>query len=153
LPYFILKCTVESIWAQYGKIEVFMLENGLYLFKFVDEKSRDEVLEAKVWHIANKPLILHKWTPGMQLLKISLSFVPVWIKLHNLLIEFWNATCLSYMASGFDKPICADFVTGEQLRIGFARVLVEVDMESGFLKEIEIVGVDRGRVVVGIEYP
>jgi hypothetical protein len=40
LPYFIVKCTVESILAQYGKIEVFMMENGLYLFKFADKKSR-----------------------------------------------------------------------------------------------------------------
>jgi hypothetical protein len=146
LPYYVVKCTVESIWAQYGKIEVLMLENGLYLFKFADEKSRDEVLEAKVWHIANKSLILRKWTLGMQLLKISLSSVHVWIKLHNLSIEFWNATYLSYVASGVGKPICADSITEEQLRL-------EVDMESGFPKEIEIVGVDGGRVVVRIEYP
>jgi hypothetical protein len=81
-----------------------LLENGLYLFKFAYENTRDEVLEAKIWHIANKTLILQKWTPGMQLLKISLSFVPVWFKLHNLPIEFWNATCLSYVASGVGKP-------------------------------------------------
>jgi hypothetical protein len=153
LPYYIVKRTVESIWAQYGKIEVFILENGLYLFKFADEKSRDEVLEAKVWYIANKALILRKRTPSMQLLKISLSSVPIWIKFRNLPIEFWNATCLSYVASSIGKPICVYSITEEQLRLGFARVLVVVDMESGFPKEIEIVGVDRGRVVVGIEYP
>jgi hypothetical protein len=153
LPYYIVKRTVESIWAQYGKVEVFLLENGLYLFRFADEKMRDEVMEAKVWHIANKPLILRKWTPGMQLLKLSLSSIPIWIKLHNLPIEFWNATCLSYVASGVGKPLCADSVTEEQQRLGFARVLVEVDMESNFPKEIEVVGVDGSRVVVGIEYP
>ncbi|XP_059441719.1 uncharacterized protein LOC132174022 [Corylus avellana] len=141
-----------SKWAS-SLVEVFLLENGLYLFKFADEKTRDEVMEARVWHMANKPLILRKWTPGMQLLNISLSSVPVWIKLHNLPIEFWNATCLSYVASGVGKPICADSVTEEQLRLGFARVLVEVDMNYVFPKEIEIVGVDGGRVVVGIEYP
>jgi hypothetical protein len=89
----------------------------------------------------------------MQLLKIYLSSVPIWINLHNLPIEFWNDTCLSYVASGVDKPICANSITKEQLRLGFARVLVEVDMEFGFPKEIKIVGVDGGRVVVGIEYP
>ncbi|XP_059441594.1 uncharacterized protein LOC132173929 isoform X2 [Corylus avellana] len=63
LPYYIVKRTVENIWAQYGKVEVYLLENGLYLFKFVDEKTRDEVMEEKVWHMANKPLILRKWIP------------------------------------------------------------------------------------------
>ena len=45
-------------------------------------------MEAKLWHITNKPLILRKWTPGMQLLKISLSIVPVCIKLHILQLNF-----------------------------------------------------------------
>jgi hypothetical protein len=119
----------------------------------VDEKSRDEVMEAKIWYMTNKPLILRRWSLGMQLLKLSLSSVPIWIKMHNLPIEFWNITCLSYVASGIGKPLCADFVTKEQLRIGFARVLVEVSIDSDFPKKIEIVGVDGNRVVVGIEYP
>jgi hypothetical protein len=71
-------------------------------------------MEAKVWHITNKPLILRKWTPGMQFLKLSLSSIPIWIKLHNLPIEFWNATCLSYVASGVGKPLCVDSVTEER---------------------------------------
>jgi hypothetical protein len=148
-----VKRAVESIWAQYGKIEVFLLKNGLYLFRFEDEKTRDEVMEAKVWHMANKPLILRKWTPGMQLLKLSLSSIPIWIKLHNLPIEFWNTTCLSYVASGVGKLICADSVTKVQLRLGFARVLVEVNIDSNFPKEVEIVGANGIRVVVGVEYP
>jgi hypothetical protein len=88
LPYYIVRRFVDNLWAQYGKVEIFLLENELYLFRFRDEKTRDEVMEAKLWNIANKPLILRKSTPGMQLLKLSLSNVPVWIKLHNLPIEF-----------------------------------------------------------------
>jgi hypothetical protein len=153
LPFYIVKRTVDSMWAQYGKVEVFLMENGLYLFRFADVKTRDDVMEEKIWHIINKPLILRKWTPGMQLLKISLSTVPIWIKIHNLPIEFWSSTCLSYVASGIGKPLCADSVTEEQLRLGFARVLVEVNVESDFPKEVEVEGVDGERVVVGIEYP
>lgn len=129
------------------------MENGLYLFRFVDEKTRDEVLEAKLWHIANKPLILRRWTPGMQLLKLSVFSIPVWIKLHNLPMKYWTATCLSHVASGVGKPLCADSVTEEQLRLGFARVLVEVNVDSDFPKEIEIAGSDGIPVIVGIEYP
>jgi hypothetical protein len=124
------------------------LENGLYLFRFRDEKTRDEVMEAKLWHMANKPLILRKWITGMQLLKLSLSNVPVLIKLHNLPIELWNNTCLSYVASGVGKPLCANSVTEEQ-----PRVLVEVNIDSEFPKEIEIIGADGSRVAIGIEYP
>jgi len=94
------------------------------------------VLEEKLWHVANKPLILRRWTPGMQLLKLSLSSIPIWIKLHNLPMEFWNTTCLSHISSGVGKPLCVDSIIEEQLRLGFARVLVEVDV-----------------INVGVEYP
>ena len=57
------------------------------------------------------------------------------------------------MASGFGKALCASFVTEDQLRIGFARVLVEVNVDFEFPKEVEVVGADRERVVVGIEFP
>jgi hypothetical protein len=54
LPYYLVKRAVESLWAQYGKVEVFLLENGLYLFRFADEKTRDDVMEAKIWHLASQ---------------------------------------------------------------------------------------------------
>ncbi|GLT55151.1 hypothetical protein SLA2020_282980 [Shorea laevis] len=68
-------------------------------------------------------------------------------------MEFWTATCLSYVASGVGKPLCADVATEEQLRLGFARVLVEVNIDSNFLEKVEIVGVNGLPIVVGIEYP
>jgi hypothetical protein len=153
LPFYVVKRTIERIWASYGSVEVFLLDNGLFLFRFANESIREAVPEEKLWHIANKPLILRRWAPGMQLLKLSLASVPIWIKLHNLPMEFWNSTCLSHVASGIGKPICADSVTMEQCRLGFARVLVEVDVNADFPKEIELLGLNGEVNKVGIEYP
>lgn len=89
-----VKRSAENLWSQYGKVEVFSMGNGLFIFRFVDERTHDEVLEAKFWHIANKPLILRKWEPGMQLLKHSLSKIPIWIKLVHLPMEFWSSKSL-----------------------------------------------------------
>jgi hypothetical protein len=36
-----------------------------------------EVLVSKMWNIANKPVILHQWQPGMQLLKLFMSSIPI----------------------------------------------------------------------------
>jgi hypothetical protein len=68
-------------------------------------------------------------------------------------LNFGTLLCLSYVASGVGKPICVDLVTKDQLRLGFAIVLVEVNIDSDFPKEVEIVGADGSRVVVGVEYP
>jgi hypothetical protein len=48
LPFFLVKRTVDSLWANYGKVEVFLLENGLYMFQSANEKAWDEVMEAKL---------------------------------------------------------------------------------------------------------
>ncbi|GLT69275.1 hypothetical protein SLA2020_414370 [Shorea laevis] len=68
-------------------------------------------------------------------------------------MEFWTTTCLSFIASGVGKPLCADSTTEEQRRLGFARVLVEVNTESDFPKEIEIINSDGLPVNIGVEYP
>jgi hypothetical protein len=91
----------------------------MYVFRFADEHTRDEVVESKMWHIANKPLNLRRWEPGMQLLNLSWELVPIWNKLNHLPMELWNSTCLSYVASGIGKPLYADSITEEQVRFGF----------------------------------
>jgi hypothetical protein len=87
LPYFLVKKSVQSMWSQYGEIEIFSLENGIFIFRFQDEATCEEILENKLWHVANKPLILRKWQPGMQVLKLSLTYVPVWL---NFFICLWS---------------------------------------------------------------
>jgi hypothetical protein len=119
-----------------GRLKFFSLDNRLYIFRFQDELHCEEILDTKLWHIANKPLILRKWRPDMQMLKLTLSSDAVWIKLMNLPLEYWSPNCLSSVASGVGKPLYANKITKEQKRLGFARVLVEIDVSSECPKEI-----------------
>ena len=45
-----------SIGSSMTKFDIFTLENGLYVFKFQDEQTSDDIMEEKIWHIANKPI-------------------------------------------------------------------------------------------------
>lgn len=153
LPFWLVKRTVDALWGQFGKVDTFSLDNGLFLFKFADIQSRDSVFESRIWHIANKPLILRKWKPGLQPMDLSLKEIPIWIKILHLPIEYWNPTCLSYVASGVGKPLYADANTESNSRLGFARVFVEVDIDTQFPEEIEVDMGNGQSFVVGIEYP
>jgi predicted GNAT superfamily acetyltransferase len=54
------------------------------------------------------------------------------------------------VASGVGNSLYADSVTEEQLRLGYARVLVEVNVDSEFPKEIDL---DMGKgksITVGV---
>lgn len=89
----------------------------------------------------------------MQVLKLALSFVPVWVKFLHLPMEFWTSNGLSYVASGVGVPLYADKVTEEQKRLGFARVLVELDVNSDCPKEMIICRANGDSVTVGVVYP
>jgi hypothetical protein len=153
LPYFLVKKAATVMWQQYGDVEVFSLENGMYIFHFQDEVSCDEILESRLWHISNKPLILRKWKPGMQVLKLALSSVPVWIKICQLPMEFWTSKSISYVASGVGVPFYTDRVTEEQKRVGFVRVLVEIDFNSDCPKELVTCRSNGETVTVEVVYP
>ncbi len=84
---------------------------------------------------------------------LSLKEIPIWIKILHLPIEYWNATCLSYIASGVGKPLFADANTESNSKLGFARVFVEVDIDAKFPTEIEVDMGNGKAFVVGVEYP
>ena len=85
--FLLVKHFVEDPWGQYGLVEVFALDNGMFLFQFPDTRSTDSVLEARLWHIANKSIFLRKWQPRMQFLDLSLRKIPIWIK---IFISLWS---------------------------------------------------------------
>jgi hypothetical protein len=81
--------------------------------------------------------MLRRRQPRMQLLKLSLSAIPIWIKLVHLPVEFWNSICLSHVASAVGKPLFVDSIIEEQIRLGFASVLVEVNVDSDLPMKID----------------
>lgn len=48
LPFFKVKKVMDQMWSHYGKVEVFSLDSVLYIFRFNDALTRDEVLESQV---------------------------------------------------------------------------------------------------------
>ena len=127
---------MDIIWKQFGKVEVFLLDNDMYIFRFANEATRDEVLFARLFHISSKPLILRMWEPGMQILKLSLNSIPIWIKLVHPPMEFWTPTCLSYVASGVGKTLYADSITEDQTHIGLLGSLWKFILILFFLRKL-----------------
>ena len=152
-PFIVVKRFVEGLWSQFGPVEVFSTDNGLFLFRFDELEACDKILESRIWHVANKPLILRKWTPGLQLLDLALQKIPIWVKIMRLPVEYWNPICLGHIASGVGKPLYADSTTETNRRLGFARVFIEVDVNGEFPTEIEVDMGDGKAFIVGIEYP
>ena len=74
----------------------------------------------------------------------NLGNCEFWIKLLNVPLEAWSVKGISTLASCLGKPIIMDEITTKMRmtgvgRLGYARLLVEINAEQNFKNVIEVV--------------
>ncbi|XP_062075230.1 uncharacterized protein LOC133779263 [Humulus lupulus] len=119
-------------------------ELGLTIVKFNDEATQDFVLETGIVQFDKKPVIVRPWTQDLDTIRL-VRFVPLWIRLPNLGLQYWGQKCLSSLVSTIGKPIMVDKFTNERFMIKYARIYVEMEITDGPLFVIYFVN-KRGEV-------
>ena len=87
------------------------------------------------------------------MLNIQLTSLPIWVKFYNIPLEYWINTCLSYIASAVGKPLHLDSLTENRTRLSFARIYIEVDLNSEFPKSALLNLGNEKYTTIRIEYP
>ncbi|GKD78583.1 ATPase, F1/V1/A1 complex, alpha/beta subunit, partial [Tanacetum coccineum] len=151
----------RRMWNKFGLRDV-IAENGVFYFKFQDEEGINEVINNGPWMVNNKPLVVQKWSIDMCMDKAEPSKIPVWVKMRNVPMEAWSVKGISALASSIGKPVIMDKVTTKMCvtgigRIGFARVLVEIEARKGIKDKIEVMyrskNINEGtKKIVNVEY-
>ncbi|KAJ9535280.1 hypothetical protein OSB04_un001622 [Centaurea solstitialis] len=141
MPFFVVNNNLNRMWKRNGLVDVASNYEGFYLLKFNNEEGMKFVIDNGPWMINGVPLFVRKWVPGMCFGKPELNVLPLWVNLHGVPLEVWNARGLSELASGIGVPLTLDRATEERClkqagRVGFARVLVEVSAEKILPDEI-----------------
>ena len=153
LPIHVVRETVDKLWGQHEMPEISTTDNGLYLFRFRDMVARDWVMENGPWYIVGRSIILRVWQPGMEMLNIQLTSLPIWVKFYNIPLEYWTNTCLGCIASAVWKPLHMDSLIENRTRLSFARICIEVDLSSKFPKTARL-NLGNGKcTTIRIEYP
>ena len=71
----------------------------------------ESMLKSGPWLIRNVPLILRKWSPMANISKEDLKSVPIWVKLHGVLITAFTEDGLSAIATKLGTPLMLDTYT------------------------------------------
>ena len=111
LPFPVVRSLVDKLWGKKEMPDISTTENGLYFFRFRDPDARDWVMEYGPWHLAGRTFILRAWQPGMDMLNIQLTSIPIWVKFYNIPLEYWTNTSLGYIASVVGNPLHLDSLT------------------------------------------
>ena len=153
LPFPVVRSLVNRLWGKREMPDISTTGNGLFFFRFKDPEARDWVMNAGPWHLAGRPFILRAWKPGMDMLNIQLSSIPIWVRFYNIPLEYWTSTCLGHIASTVGIPLHLDPLTENQTKLSFARICVEVGVDCEFPTSVLL---DRGNgnySTIKIEYP
>lgn len=95
---------------------------------------------------------LKAWDPSMDFENIDFSRLPVWVQFPNLKSKLWSMKSLSKVASYVGRPIAADPLTIDRKRLGFARVLIEVDVQGSLPDVIPITRPDGVTISQPVRY-
>ncbi|GKE52637.1 zinc knuckle CX2CX4HX4C containing protein [Tanacetum coccineum] len=136
MSYVELRYNLGRMWGKYGLIDI-ITHNDMFLFKFRDEEGMDHVLESGPWMVNNKPLFIQRWNTNVIMDKKEPKTLPLWVKLYSVPIEAWTVNGISSIASSLGKPLIMDKTTTRMCnegrgRVGYARVLVEVQADKEF---------------------
>ncbi|CAI9259916.1 unnamed protein product [Lactuca saligna] len=138
-----------KMWKMYGLKDIMVNDEGFFFFKFDSKEGMMSVLEGGPWLINNVPMFVQRWRPGLVLSKPQINSVPVWVKVFNVPLEYWNSKGITLIANEIGKPIAMDKITQKMCnehwgRPAFMRFLVEMSAESEWMKELSVVSIDFG---------
>ncbi|XP_019248818.1 PREDICTED: uncharacterized protein LOC109228098 [Nicotiana attenuata] len=92
--------------------------------------GKDEVLQGGIYHFDNKPFIVKELHKDMEFTREELYTVPIWVKLPGLDFKYWGPKGLNKIGSMIGKPLMVDRNTENKIGLNFARLLIEVDVDS-----------------------
>lgn len=121
---------IADVWNHVAQPEVFLHDDGYFIVKLLTVEDRNDIIYGGPYLFYNKPLILKPWTSDFNFYEEVLKVIPLWVKLPNLPLNCWSSDSLSRIGSILGIPLCSDECTTKQMRISFARLLVEMDITS-----------------------
>ncbi|XP_074298893.1 uncharacterized protein LOC141629864 [Silene latifolia] len=123
---------VKRVWQAQGLDKVSFMPNGIFLARFKTKAQQQAVLSNGHLLFDNKPVIVKEWTPETLLVKHDVTRVPIWMKIFGLDVKYWGLESLKKLCGTVGTFIKCDSATAHRDFLGFARIMIEVDIGQNF---------------------
>ncbi|XP_074277513.1 uncharacterized protein LOC141601143 [Silene latifolia] len=151
-PWELLQGFIDKIWGIHKYDKISFLPNGVFLVRFPSVETQNLVLKQGFPMFDNKPLVVKPWTESCSMQKERVQFVPIWLRLCGLPLKFWGQASLTKIAGLIGKFLKGNTATEEKTRLGYARLLVEVEIGQFFPDHIVFLDEKGVEVRVNVEY-
>ncbi|KAL9230891.1 hypothetical protein vseg_006184 [Gypsophila vaccaria] len=150
-PGHVIEGFIRRIWTKYNIDKISFLPNGVFLVRFASLEMKEKAINSGYFLFDNKPLIVKEWNENLEINKAEIKTVPVWVQLHELPLKFWGKS-LPKIVGIIGKFIKSDTTTQERTKLGYARVMVEMQIDHPCPESLQFKD-EQGRVQkVGMTY-
>ena len=132
-------------WPTVTLVQLFKHDHGFFLLKCSNDQDVHSIIDSGSCFYNSRPIIMRPWRLDFDYSNDIMSIMPLWIRLPNLPLNCWTSDFVSKIASLVGSPVCADECTSQQMRVTFARLMVEVDVTKPFVRQV-LVDVGAGVV-------
>ena len=126
------------------------LGNEFFLTRFSMKEDLDAVLKRGPWFIGEHFLSIRPWEPFFKPEIANVSSIAVWVRLHALPIELYEAKVLKQIREAIGKVLRVDTHTAMEARGKYARLCIQVDVDKPLINTILIGKFEQAVVYEGI---
>lgn len=148
----LIHAVVNRLWGRSCRIGCRKLSETSYMFHIPHDSTREWVVQRGVWHVDDCLLFVSPWKPANSLKVPEVSTIPVWITLKNVPDCCYSRLGLSHVASGLGEPMQTHKPRLDPTSLGEAKLLVEVELDKPFPKQIALDDKQGNIFLVDVEY-
>ncbi|XP_070004053.1 uncharacterized protein [Nicotiana sylvestris] len=124
-----LKRKIQDLWKPTEDFLLIGLGEDYYIIKFTKKENMDKAIHLGSWFINGHFLSISRWKPNFVARNEKLTTSAVWIRLHQLPMEFYDGKILEKIGNAIGRLLKIDTCTSTTLRGRYARICVEIPLE------------------------
>nr|KYP51188.1 Transposon TX1 uncharacterized [Cajanus cajan] len=125
-----MKDRLRASWKLEGDFDIIDVSNGFFLVNFDLNADKEKIMHGGPWMIFDHYLTVRQWDPEFSALESKVDKTLVWVRFPGLGMVYYNESVLLTIAAANGRPIKVDLNTLNMNRGRFARVCVEIDLNS-----------------------
>ncbi|KAK2442246.1 hypothetical protein QL285_013459 [Trifolium repens] len=136
VPMLDLKAKILKFWKTSAPWSMVSLGKGYFEFIFSSLDDLSAIRSIGSWNLSPGFLRTFAWTADFNPHIVQHTIAQTWIRIHGLAREYWRPTILFEIAGALGIPLSLDEATRKRTFGHFARVLIEVDLNSDLHERI-----------------
>ena len=125
---------IHTVWTK--NCQIHLCSKGFFIVTFRAEEEKEKILNEGPWFWGSAGIFITPWFPEFDANTMVVSRMPVWVRLHNLLIHFWHYKALLAIGNTLGRMLKVDPERHIKGIFTFARICVEVDLSQGLPESI-----------------